>query len=161
MGSRPSTWTDIESIFNTCTEIQSARNVTDLYIHLSNGYLYMTMTDYPYPANFLEPMPGYPVNVSAAFFDDIEPSQDKAYKLHQQNKFRYGADEPMTARETELLTALAASTNVYFNYTGAYPCTDMGDVEGTGSLDGAGWNVLACNQLAMPIGYGDDSMFIP
>jgi hypothetical protein len=74
----------------------------------------------------------------------------------------------MTERETSLLTALAASTNVYFNSTvaefptsGQYLCTDMGDVDGTGSLDGAGWNVLACNQLAMPIGYGDTSMFIP
>jgi lysosomal Pro-X carboxypeptidase len=161
MGSRPSTWTDIQSIFNTCTEVESAKNVTDLYIHLSNGYQYMTMTDYPYEANFLEPMPAFPVKVAAAEFNDIPVSEDKAYKVHQKNKFSYETDEPMTDRETELLTALAASTNVYFNYTGEYPCTDMGDVEGTGSLDGAGWNVLACNQLAMPIGYGEDSMFIP
>jgi len=33
-------------------------------------------------------------------------------------------------------------------------------VEGTGNLDGAGWNVLACNQLAMPTTNGDNSMFI-
>jgi len=40
-----------------------------------NGYAYMAMTNYPYPSSFLEPMPGYPVNVSAAFFDDILPAQ--------------------------------------------------------------------------------------
>lgn len=56
--------------------------------------------------------------------------------------------------------ALAQSTNVYFNYTGQYPCTNLSDWEGTGDLDGYGWNILACNQLAMPIGYGPDSMFI-
>lgn len=32
---------------------------------------------------------------------------------------------------------------------------------GTGSLDGYGWNVLACNQLAMPTTFNENSMFIP
>jgi len=67
----------------------------------------------------------------------------------------------MTSRERELLDALANSTNVYFNYTGQYPCTNLSDWEGTGDLDGFGWNILACNQLAMPISYGPNSMFIP
>ena len=59
------------------------------------------------------------------------------------------------------LNALANSTGVYFNYTGAYPCTNLSDWEGTGDLDGFGWNILACNELAMPIGYANDSMFLP
>lgn len=67
----------------------------------------------------------------------------------------------MTSREIELLTALQDSTSVYFNYTGAYPCTNLSDWEGTGSLDGYGWNILACNELFMPTGFGNDSMFIP
>ena len=66
----------------------------------------------------------------------------------------------MSDRESQLYKALAQSTNVYFNYTGQYPCTNLSDWEGTGDLDGYGWNILACNQLAMPIGYGPDSMFI-
>ena len=53
------------------------------------------------------------------------------------------------------------ASNVYFNYTGQTPCTDISDVDATGQLDGAGWNVLACNQLAMPTTNGKDSMFIP
>lgn len=67
----------------------------------------------------------------------------------------------MTEREKLLLNALAESTNVYFNYTGQYPCTNLSDWEGTGNLDGFGWNILACNQLFMPTGFGEDSMFIP
>lgn len=67
----------------------------------------------------------------------------------------------MTDRDIELMNALNMSTSIYFNYTGEYPCTNLSDWEGTGDLDGYGWNILACNQLAMPIGYGKDSMFIP
>lgn len=67
----------------------------------------------------------------------------------------------LTEREVLLQTALAESTNVYFNYTGAYPCTNLSDWEGTGSLDGFGWNILACNQLAMPVGFNEESMFLP
>lgn len=43
-----------------------------LYEHLMNAYVYMAMTNYPYPTNFLLPMPGWPVNVAAAYFDGIE-----------------------------------------------------------------------------------------
>ena len=60
----------------------------------------------------------------------------------------YEAEETssgLTDRERTLFTALAESTNVYFNYTGQYPCTNLSDWEGTGDLDGYGWNILACN----------------
>jgi hypothetical protein len=51
----------------------------------------------------------------------------------------------LSAREQLVLTALLNSANVYFNYSGQINCTDFNDVDATGNLDGAGWNVLACN----------------
>ena len=50
-------------------------------MHLSNGYLYMAMTDYPYPANFLEPMPAWPVNEAVKPFADI-PLIDEWKQTH-------------------------------------------------------------------------------
>ena len=69
--SRPDTWAQVSEIFNTCTSITSSDDLTYLYMHLSNGYQYMAMTDYPYPANFLEPMPAWPVEVSTQPFANI------------------------------------------------------------------------------------------
>lgn len=69
--SRPDTWTQVSEIFNTCTTIASSDDLNYLYMHLSNGYQYMAMTDYPYPANFLEPMPAWPVEVSTQPFAEI------------------------------------------------------------------------------------------
>lgn len=111
------------------------------------------MTDYPYPANFLEPMPGFPVNMSANIYANVSTSgASDPYAAVGQN---------LTARDELMLSTLNLSTSVYFNYSGQYPCTNLSDWEGTGDLDGFGWNILACNQLAMPIGYANDSMFLP
>jgi len=129
----------------------------------------MAMTDYPYPAFFLEPMPGYPVKESVKPFENIEVLSKHTYLKSAKSfakKMIFGAEKEtnqtgFNAREIQLLQALANSTNVYFNYTGQYPCTNLSDWEGTGTLDGYGWNILACNQLFMPTGFGEDSMFIP
>ena len=145
-----------------------------------NGYQYMAMTNYPYPANFLEPMPAWPINEAVKAWVDVptqaELANAKGVKAKAMNFARralnfVGLAKPVTGpkkeknglsdREVQLLTALQDSTSVYFNYTGAYPCTNLSDWEGTGSLDGFGWNVLACNQLAMPISFNNNSMFIP
>jgi len=88
----------------------------------------MAMTNYPYPSNFLEPMPGFPVTETYWSFYNIA-------------NFTV-ADQ---ARINLVLGAILNSTNIYYNYTGQSPCTDYKDTEGTGNLDGFGWNVLACN----------------
>ena len=68
----------------------------------------------------------------------------------------------LSAREILIFEAILNATNVYFDYYGnATNCTNFKDVDATGNLDGAGWNVLACNQLAMPTTNGNNSMFIP
>ena len=75
----------MSDIFQTCTAIEQASDLDYLYMHLSNGYQYMAMTDYPYPANFLEPMPAWPVQVSTLPFADI-PLADEWLQAHPQFK---------------------------------------------------------------------------
>ena len=117
-----------------------------------NGFSYMAMTDYPYETSFLQPMPPNPVNVACQAFDGIPVTAPKTTKT------TVGA---LSTRENQVLNALYQSANVYFNYTGQINCTDFSDGDATGALEGAGWNVLACNQMAMPTTNGANSMFIP
>jgi hypothetical protein len=61
-----------------------------------------------------------------------------------------------------VFAAIRDSANVYFNYANKTGyCMDGDDTGATGSLDGDGWNVLQCNQLAMPNSTGNASMFLP
>ena len=61
---QPDTHADIDTIFNTCANSSIKTNgagyidkLIDLYF---NGFAYMAMTNYPYAANFLQPMPAWP-----------------------------------------------------------------------------------------------------
>ncbi len=93
-------------------------------------------------------MPAWPVNASCQAFKDVEPQP--AGKV-------VGA---MSDRQKQVLTALNLASDVYFNSSGDLKCKDYKQTDATGNLDGEGWNVLACNQVAMPIAFGaPDSMF--
>lgn len=43
--------------------MESSDDFTNLYSYIYSAIFYMAMTDYPYPADFLTPLPGYPVKV--------------------------------------------------------------------------------------------------
>lgn len=134
----------MNEVFKTCKPLNSSGDVIKLYRHLQNAYLYMAMTDYPYPSSFLEPMPGNPVNESCKIYQNITTD----------------VTTPTLERNVTMLKALKNSTDVYFNSSGQVSCTNWDDTDATGNLDGAGWNVLACNQLFMPTSMGKNSMFL-
>lgn len=127
--------------------------VDDLISHYENGFAYMAMTDYPMPNSFLSPMPAWPVNASCEAFKDIAPpSEDISNPSTPSNG--------LTDDEKKYLKAINDAANIYFNYTGQASCVNTSDTEATGTLAASGWDVLACNQLAMPVSDGPDSMFV-
>jgi hypothetical protein len=134
--------------FNTCRTISTYQDIDNLYLHLMNGFAYMAMTNYPYSSSFLNPMPAWPVNVSCKYFDG--PQEVVSENLGN-----------LSPREQQVFTAMLKAVNVYFNNDSPNPnCTDFDDTDGTGTLAASGWDVLACNQLAMPCGSGPNSMFL-
>lgn len=146
-------WGALGQAFNTCKPINSQADIDNLYLHVMNGYSYMAMTNYPYPTSFLTPMPAWPVNASCRYFENITSEYEET------DAKPVGG---LSNKELEAFTAMLKAVNVYFNNDSSNPnCTDFSDTDATGDLDGFGWNVLACNQMAMPTSNGPKSMFIP
>lgn len=54
----------MSSVLNLCSELKTDEDVTTLKSWLSDVYTNLAMVDYPYPANFLAPLPANPINVS-------------------------------------------------------------------------------------------------
>merc|ERR1719354_1178115 len=86
----------------------------------------LSMVDYPYPANFLEFLPAYPI---------------KEVCKHLQDDSLEGE---------ALITNIVAGANVYFNYTGKSKCLNTGHT-GTSDLGETGWNFQACSEMSMPL----------
>ena len=54
---------EISSMFNTCQQI-TKENYSHLLEWIRNAFTILAMMNYPYPTNFLAPLPGHPVKVS-------------------------------------------------------------------------------------------------
>ena len=50
-----------------CDPLKSQDDINTLKNWLINVYGNLAMVDYPYPANFLAPLPGFPIKVSKSF----------------------------------------------------------------------------------------------
>jgi lysosomal Pro-X carboxypeptidase len=49
--------------WNLCTQLKGNESIATLKEYLSNVWTNLAMVNYPYPANFLSPLPAYPVKV--------------------------------------------------------------------------------------------------
>jgi len=158
---RNSSYTQISKIFNTCKPVTSIADVQALIDLLYNGYNYLAMTNYPYPSDFLMPMPGFPIQYGC---DIIKNSPQYVSNTFDKLKDEFDKElGRLTRKEIYHLKLANAVVQVYFNYTGETPCTDLGDTGGGGSSLGVdGWYYLACTEMVMPMGNnGVTDMFLP
>ncbi|KAK6944380.1 Peptidase S28 [Dillenia turbinata] len=123
---------ELSRIFRSCKVLQSADSARDW---LWTAFVYTPMVNYPTEANFMMPLPAYPVEEMCKIIDDFPP----------------GA--------TKLVRAFAAAS-LYYNYTGTEKCFDIENgTDDHGSDDGWGWQ--ACTELIMPMTCSNESMFTP
>nr|XP_033334208.1 lysosomal Pro-X carboxypeptidase [Megalopta genalis] len=109
-----------------CEPLKNDSQVKQLKDYLQEAYIDLAMVNYPYAANFLVPLPAYPV---------------KAACKHLTNEL---------LTETDLLLAIYQAVNLYSNYTGGVKCLDINDSTLYSNLGAIGWPYQACTEMVMP-----------
>ncbi|KAK7503717.1 hypothetical protein BaRGS_00004840 [Batillaria attramentaria] len=123
----------LSQTFSLCKPLTSKYDLFDMMDWLANVYVNLAMVDYPYPASFLEPLPGWPVK-----------------------EFCKNLATPL--KEKDLMVALAKSVKMYFNYTGQATCLNISQ-QATGNLGDKGWGYQACTEMVMPTCSNNSNMF--
>ncbi|XP_051114466.1 uncharacterized protein LOC127240068 [Andrographis paniculata] len=115
--------------FGFCRKLKS---VDDLYDWLESAYSYLAMANYPYPSDFLMPLPGNPIKEVCRKIDDFPNG-------------------------TDVLKRIFAGVSVYYNYTGRVDCFDVDDDPHGMS----GWNWQACTEMVMPMSSSRNGSMFP
>jgi len=137
MGTTASGRQELTSMFRLCKPLADLNDVFLLNNWLSEVWVNLAMVDYPYPANFLENLPAWPIK------EVCKRLQDE------------GATGPV------LISNIVAAVNVYFNYTGDADCLNI-DQQASGNLGDKGWDFQACTEMAMPLCQdGKRDMWLP
>ncbi|XP_075241325.1 lysosomal Pro-X carboxypeptidase-like isoform X2 [Convolutriloba macropyga] len=111
--------------FDLCSPLKDANSVNNLFSELADAWSSVAMVNYPYPTEFLQPLPAWPVNVMCDYLTDGNLTDD------------------------ELVKQIGAASKVYFNYYDQYPCFNLS--EGDIGLDDNLWGYQACSEMVMPM----------
>ncbi|XP_078401819.1 lysosomal Pro-X carboxypeptidase-like isoform X1 [Cetorhinus maximus] len=128
--------TFLSRTFHLCSPLQ-ASDVASFKSWLIDTWVNLAMVDYPYEANFLQPLPAWPIKVVCTFLKD-----------------------PSLSAES-LLQNIFQAVNVYYNYTGNAECLNISQTA-TSNLDDQGWYYQTCTEMVMPFcSDGVNDMFEP
>ncbi|XP_073990696.1 lysosomal Pro-X carboxypeptidase [Rhodnius prolixus] len=116
--------------FKTCTPIKTVEDLKTFKDWLSDLYGILAMVNYPYPANFLAPLPAYPVKEVCSNFRNVG-SSDK-----------------------DILRSLFKGISIYFNGTGTAKCLSLVDSDKLGTES---WDYQSCTEMIMPMCTDDTS----
>ncbi|KAG5559539.1 hypothetical protein RHGRI_009164 [Rhododendron griersonianum] len=132
---------ELSKNFRTCkfTRIisPSFRNLQSMYSvrnWLWEAFVYTAMVNYPTEANFMMPLPAYPVQEMCKIIDGISPGATKLSKAF-------------------------AAASLYYNYSRSEKCFDVENGTDAHGLHGWGWQ--ACTEMVMPMTCSNESMFPP
>lgn len=116
----------ISKTYNLCKPLGHSRSDVDNFkAWLVNAWTDLAMVNYPYPANFLEPLPGWPVKEVC-----------KKLSLPLEGK--------------QLLQDMFSAVSIYFNYTGTATCLNITQLA-TSDLGDEGWGYQSCTEMVMPM----------
>lgn len=119
----------LTKIFRLCRKLKSVNELSDW---IDSAYSYLAMVNYPYPANFMMPLPGNPIKEVCRKIDSCPDG-------------------------TSVLERIFEGISVYYNYTGEVECFEMDD--DPHGLDG--WNWQACTEMVMPMSSSQNTSMFP
>ncbi|CAA7015196.1 unnamed protein product [Microthlaspi erraticum] len=123
---------ELSKKFRTCKDLQSVVSASGW---LENAFVYTAMVNYPTEANFMAPLPAYPVEKMCKIIDEL----------------------PLGASNLERSFAAAS---LYYNYTGSEKCFDLESYTDPHDTDN-GWGWQACTEMVMPMSCSNQTMFPP
>ncbi|XP_076002584.1 lysosomal Pro-X carboxypeptidase [Genypterus blacodes] len=111
--------------FSLCSTLKKPEEASGFKNWLQETWSNLAMVDYPYEANFLQPLPAWPIKVVCKYlsFDS-------------------------TVSDRQLLHGVSQAAKVYYNYTGSASCLNTSQTA-TGSLGFLGWYYQACTEMVM------------
>lgn len=119
----------LSSNWSLCTPITGPEGGQALKDYLNELWINVAMMNYPYPTNFLAPLPGNPVQAVCHAMMRVSP--DDAHK------------DPKA-----LLHGLFRGASVYFNYTGSAKCLNVSQTDDIGADM---WDYQTCTEMVMPM----------
>ncbi|XP_069825819.1 lysosomal Pro-X carboxypeptidase-like [Dendropsophus ebraccatus] len=127
----------LSGAFHLCSPLKCQDDAAAFKYWLSETWVNLAMVNYPYPANFLEPLPAWPIKEVCKNLKNPNPD------------------------DKELLQNLFLAINVYYNYTGNTPCLNTSQ-NVAGFLVNNGWKYQACTEMVIPFcSDGVTDMFEP
>ncbi|XP_071449372.1 lysosomal Pro-X carboxypeptidase [Hetaerina americana] len=134
----------LSSNWSLCSPLQNSQNVSALKDWIAGMITNVAMLDYPYPTNFILPLPGNPV-------------------MEMCNKIVTGDIKNKTTADQDraLLLNIFSGLQVAFNHTGTSKCLNV-SVQSSDQLGDEGWDFQSCTEMVMPMcSDGDEDMFEP
>ncbi|XP_030538919.2 lysosomal Pro-X carboxypeptidase-like [Rhodamnia argentea] len=128
-GQKENGLSQLTRMFRLCREL---KNTEELANWLDSAYSFLAMVDYPYPSEFLMPLPGYPIREVCRKIDGCPDG-------------------------TSILERVFEGVGVYYNYTGEVDCFELDD--DPHGMDG--WNWQACTEMVMPMSSSPDASMFP
>ncbi|KAL9377013.1 hypothetical protein Peur_031133 [Populus x canadensis] len=120
---------ELSRTFRACQDLHSLDSVWEW---LWSAFVYTAMVNYPNEANFMMPLPAYPVQAMCKIIDGFPSGASK-------------------------ITRAFAAASLYYNYSRAEKCFKLEHGPDAHGLHG--WNWQACTEMVMPMTCSEESMF--
>ncbi|VVB17307.1 unnamed protein product [Arabis nemorensis] len=121
---------ELSKKFRTCKDLQFIPSAAQW---LESAFVDPAMVNYPTAANFMAPLPAYPVEQMSKIIDGF----------------------PL--RSSSNLDRAFAAASLYYNYSGSEKCFDIENQTDPHGLNGWGWQ--ACTEMVMPMSRSNRACF--